>query len=331
MASPQLLVGLSVAAATAVKRIPGTCPKRGGQPLLNIASVVYAMGLRHAEGPPERLSRRKPCLTASPTIDTRAVESLLAFWADAGVDAAYEEAPVDRLSEGARRLQPPARPAAPRAPTQPSRSGAAGDPAGAVAEARAVAAAAGDLIELEAAIVAFDGCPLKFSGATRAVFARGAPNGPVMLIGEAPGAEEDSQGAPFVGRAGRLLDAMLRAAGLEDRVFITNTVFWRPPGNSNPSPQDQAVCAPLLQRAIQLVQPKVLLLVGAAAAKSLLRRPEGILSLRGKWFEWTDDDESLTVPVLATLHPAFLLRQPGAKKKAWADLLTLTGKLDRGV
>jgi DNA polymerase len=152
-----------------------------------------------------------------------------------------------------------------------------------------------------------------------------------MVIGEAPGAEEDAQGAPFVGRAGRLLDQMLRAAGFADRAFITNTVFWRPAGNSTPAAQDQAVCAPLLERAVQLVRPQALLLVGAAAAKSLLKRPEGILSLRGRWFEWTDEDGSLTVPVISTLHPAFLLRQPAAKKKAWADLMTLAGKLDRGV
>jgi DNA polymerase len=269
---------------------------------------------------------RTRALTAAPT-DTAAVESLLAFWAEAGVDASYEAAPVDRLAEGARRLQPPARPparpvAGPRAPPA--------DAASAIAEARALAAAATNLAELEAAIAGFEGCALR-PGAARAVFARGNPLGPVMLVGEAPGADEDAAGAPFAGRAGRLLDRMLSAAGLEGRVFITNTVFWPPSGAGNPSAQEQAVCAPFLQRAIQLVAPKLLLLAGEASAKSLLKRPDGILSLRGKWFEWTADDDSLTIPVIATLHPAFLLRQPGAKKKAWADLLTLTSKLDRGV
>jgi DNA polymerase len=150
-----------------------------------------------------------------------------------------------------------------------------------------------------------------------------------MVIGEAPGAEEDQQGLPFVGRAGRLLDRMLAAAGLEGRVLITNTVFWRPPGNRTPSPQEQLVCAPFLERAIALVAPKLLVLAGGASAKAMLQRPEGILTLRGRWFDWRSSDESLSIPALPTLHPAFLLRQPAAKKKAWSDLLMLTERLDR--
>jgi DNA polymerase len=150
-----------------------------------------------------------------------------------------------------------------------------------------------------------------------------------MVIGEGPGQEEDAQGLPFVGRAGKLLDRMLGAAGLDGRVLITNTVFWRPPGNRTPSPAEQAICAPFLERIITLVQPKMLLLVGGASAKSLLKREEGILSLRGRWFEWRSADGALELPALPTLHPAFLLRQPGAKKRAWADLLTLTERLDR--
>jgi DNA polymerase len=150
-----------------------------------------------------------------------------------------------------------------------------------------------------------------------------------MIIGEAPGGDEDQQGAPFVGRAGKLLDRMLGAAGLNERVFITNTVFWRPPGNRTPSLAEQAVCAPFLERAIALVTPKVLLLVGGAAAKSVLGKTEGILSLHGRWFDWRSSDGGLDIPALPTLHPAFLLRQPAAKKKAWSDLLTLTERLDR--
>jgi len=150
-----------------------------------------------------------------------------------------------------------------------------------------------------------------------------------MIIGEGPGAEEDLQGAPFVGRAGQLLDKMLAAAGLQGRVFITNTVFWRPPGNRTPTAQEQAVCAPFLERAIALVKPKLLLLVGGASAKSMLGRAEGILSLRGRWFDWRSADGAIELPALPTLHPAFLLRQPMAKKKAWQDLLTLAERLDR--
>ncbi|HEX7760406.1 MAG TPA: uracil-DNA glycosylase, partial [Caulobacteraceae bacterium] len=182
---------------------------------------------------------------------------------------------------------------------------------------------------LAVAIAAFDGCGLKFEGARQAVFSRGAPDAPVMIIGEGPGADEDAQGQPFVGRAGKLLDKMIAAAGLEGRVFITNTVFWRPPGNRTPSPGEQAACAPFLERAIALVKPKVLLLAGGASAKSVLKQSTGILALRGRWFEWRSQDETLEIPAMPTLHPAFLLRQPAAKKKAWEDLLTLAERVDR--
>ena len=141
----------------------------------------------------------------------------------------------------------------------------------AVAAAKALAAEAQTLDALEAAIAAFEGCPLRYEGARRAVFSRGRPDAEVMVIGEAPGADEDAQGRPFVGRAGQLLDRMLAAAGLSERVFITNTVFWRPPGNRQPSPLEQTVCEPFLERAIFLVRPKVLLLLGGASAKSVLK------------------------------------------------------------
>lgn len=261
---------------------------------------------------------------------SRIAESLLAFWADAGVDAMLLDEPIDRIEAG--RVMPPPRPAPPVAAiAAPARPGAAAtDISGAVAEAQRLAAAVGDLEALVAAISAFEGCPLRFEGAaTQAVVFRGAANAPLMVIGEGPGADEDAQGAPFVGRAGKLLDKMLGAAGLTDRTLITNTVFWRPPGNRTPTPAEQAICAPFLERMIALVAPRMLLLVGGASAKSLLRREEGILSLRGRWFEWRSSDESLELPAMPTLHPAFLLRQPGAKKRAWSDLLTLTERLDR--
>lgn len=260
----------------------------------------------------------------------RAAESALAFWADAGVDVAYADEPIDRLAEGAERLQAKAAPAPPRAlKAAPVIGGAAPDFAAALAEARIRAAEAQDLDALAAAIAAFDGCGLKFEGARQSVFSRGNPQAPVVIVGEGPGGDEDAQGAPFVGRAGQLLDRMIAAAGLTDRVFITNTVFWRPPGNRTPSPAEQAVCAPFLERAIQLVNPKMLLLAGGASAKSVLKRDDGILSMRGRWFEWHGEASGLTLPALPTLHPAFLLRQPAAKKKAWQDLLTLTERLDR--
>lgn len=264
-----------------------------------------------------------------PALPAAALESLLAFWADAGVDALLLDAPLDRIEAG--KFVPPPPPtrkpvavATPARPGQPNLDGA-------VAQAQAAAAQAQDLAQLAAAIAAFEGCPLRFEGAAnQAVFSRGRGDAPLMIIGEAPGPEEDAQGQPFVGRAGQLLDRMLAAAGLTDRVFITNTVFWRAPGNRTPTPAEQMVCQPFLERAIALVKPKMLLLVGAASAKSLLKKDEGILSLRGRWFEWRSAAGDLELPAMPTLHPAFLLRQPAAKKRAWADLMTLTERLDRG-
>ena len=266
----------------------------------------------------------------SPSVDPTA-ESLLAFWADAGIDAMLLDAPLDRIAAG--RIAPP-QPAARKAPVatpaaSPGRP-APPDVSVAVAQAQALAAGANTLDELSAAIAAFDGCPLKFEGAaSKAVVWRGDSAAPLMVIGEGPGQEEDRVGEPFVGRAGQLLDKMFAAAGLTGRVMITNTVFWRPPGNRTPTPAEQAICAPFVERAIALVRPKMLLLVGGASAKAMLKKDEGILSMRGRWHEWRSTDGALELPALPTLHPAFLLRQPAAKKRAWADLLTLTERLDR--
>lgn len=267
--------------------------------------------------------------------DAKAAESLLAFWAQSGVDTIYAEAPLNRLIEKPR-AKPAAAPVLAPVTLGPQTTApvlmsepAPQDVAQATALAKAAAEGVTSLEELAEAIAAFDGCPLKFQGASRAVFARGDPAAPVMVIGEGPGADEDRQGAPFVGRAGQLLDKMLAAAGLENRVFITNTVFWRPPGNRTPTLAEQAICRPFLDKAIELVQPRFLLLAGGAAAKSVLSRDEGIMSLRGRWFEWSNSDQTLVVPAIPTLHPAFLLRQGAAKKKAWTDLLRLTERVDR--
>lgn len=262
--------------------------------------------------------------------DALIAESLLAFWAEAGVDGMLLDEPFDRIEAG--KILPP-KPAPPLvAPAV--RPGPVASPqpdvSAAVAQAQALAAQAPDMDALAAAIATFEGCPLRFEGAaSKAVCWRGELSAPLMVIGEGPGAEEDSQGLPFVGRAGKLLDRMLGAAGLTGRALITNTVFWRPPGNRTPSPHEQLICAPFLERAIALTQPRMLLLVGGASAKSLLKKDEGILSLRGRWFEWRSSDGALELPAMPTLHPAFLLRQPGAKKRAWSDLLTLAERLDR--
>lgn len=264
-------------------------------------------------------------MTQAAALD-RTAESLLAFWAEAGVDAMLLDTPIDRIEAG--------KFVAPKPPEKKPLLVAAAKPgvsdiSAAIAQARHLAAEAQDLDALKAAIAGFDGCPLKFEGARQSVFARGAVDAPLLIIGEGPGPEEDARGEPFIGHAGQLLDRMLGAAGLTDRVFITNTVFWRPPGNRTPSLQEQQVCAPFLERAIELVAPKMLLLLGAPSAKAMLKRDEGILSLRGRWFEWRSESGHIELPAMPTLHPAFLLRQPGAKKKAWSDLLTLTERLDR--
>ena len=256
--------------------------------------------------------------------------SFLSFWTDAGVDVAYAETAQDRLKPSPPRAALPKAPPARAMPAPGAATPSAatsGDVAAAAQDARRMAEAAQDLEALEAAIAAFDGCPLKTQGAGRAVFARGRPDAPVMIIGEGPGADEDRLGQPFVGRAGKLLDRMLTAAGLTDQVFITNTVFWRPPGNRTPTLAEQAACRPFVERAIALVRPRVLVLAGGASAKSMLSTTEGILSLHGRWRDWTSEDGAITLPALPTLHPAFLLRQPVAKKKAWADLMALTEKL----
>ncbi|MBX9707691.1 MAG: uracil-DNA glycosylase [Caulobacteraceae bacterium] len=252
--------------------------------------------------------------------DIAAIESLLAFWRDAGVDACFEEVPQDRTIVVAPALKAVAKATASVAPVV--------DTGDAVTEARRLAANAETLEALAEAVAAFQGCPLRGMGARQAVFGRGDPQAPLLVIGEGPGADEDAAGQPFVGRAGKLLDKMLAAAGLTDRVFITNTVFWRPPGNRTPTPDEQAVCAPFVERAFAILRPKAVLLLGAAAARSVLRTDEGILRIRGQWREWRLAEGNVSAPVLATLHPAFLLRQPQAKRQAWADMLALAARLE---
>lgn len=257
----------------------------------------------------------------TPPLDTAATESLLAFWRDAGVDACFGDAPVDRTHVE----PPPALKAVARATASVAVTPDADD---ALADARRVSAEADTLEALAAAVSGFRGCPLIGMGARQAVFSRGNPEAPVMIIGEGPGAEEDELGQPFVGKAGRLLDRMLVEAGLEGRVFITNTVFWRPPGNRTPTAAEQAVCAPFIERAFALLRPKVVLLLGAAAIKSVLSTDEGIMRLRGQWKEWRLAEGAVSAPAMPTLHPAFLLRQPMAKREAWADMLSLSVRLD---
>lgn len=255
--------------------------------------------------------------------DISVAESLLAFWRDAGVEACYEDGPVDRTYVAPLALKAVAKATASVTP-------AAIDHGDALSDARRLAAGADTLEALAQAVAIFEGCPLRGMGATKSVFGRGDANAPILIIGEGPGAEEDAQGEPFVGKAGQLLDRMLAAADLSGKVFITNTVFWRPPGNRTPTPQEQAVCAPFVQRAFAIMQPKAVLLLGAAAAKSVLQTDEGIMRLRGQWKTWRLAEGDVSVPALPTLHPAFLLRQPQAKRQVWADILALAALVDGG-
>lgn len=183
------------------------------------------------------------------------------------------------------------------------------------------------LDELREKIARFDGCALKAT-AKNLCFYRGAPAARVMIIGEAPGREEDLEGRPFVGRAGKLLDKMLQAIGLsEGDVHITNIVYWRPPGNRTPTAQEALACRPFLERQMELVGPEFLVTLGGPAAKELFGVSEGIMRLRGKWREHAIG--SKRIPAIAMLHPAYLLRTPAAKQMAWRDLLALKMRLAR--
>jgi uracil-DNA glycosylase family 4 len=197
-------------------------------------------------------------------------------------------------------------------------------------DAAQMAAECTTLAELEQALLRFDACPLKKT-ATNLCFADGNPEAQVMLIGEAPGRDEDIQGKPFVGRSGQLLDRMLQAIGLsrhgetpENSVYISNVIFWRPPGNRTPTDQETLMCLPFLRRAIEIKQPRLLVCLGATPTQRLIGRSEGILKLRGRWFDFASGQGS--IPLLATLHPAYLLRQPAQKRLAWRDFLSLKQK-----
>lgn len=187
--------------------------------------------------------------------------------------------------------------------------------------AREAARGAASLDELRDILDRFDGCGLKAS-ASRLVFADGNPQSRLMFIGEAPGAEEDRQGLPFVGRSGQLLDRMLAAIGLDrTKVYIANMVPWRPPGNREPSPEELALCAPFLLRQVELVAPKFLVTLGNVPTKALFQTQNGITRMRGQWRDLTVN--SHRTRALATLHPAYLLRTPASKALAWRDMLGL--------
>jgi uracil-DNA glycosylase family 4 len=281
-------------------------------------------------------------------VDRAALLAALRLQMEWGADEALAEAPLDRTALAAAML-----PGGPAFPIEPSdlRPGpapartlarpATGKGGGLLIPATAppaatlaaeLANAAGSLDALRQAMAGFEGSPLRET-ATNLVFADGAPGSGLMLIGEAPGADEDRLGRPFVGVSGRLMDQMLASVGLgrERDFYVTNILPFRPPGNRTPTDAEIALFLPFVLRHIELAAPRVLVLLGGTAAKALLRSREGITRLRGRWHEVAPRGEGGTPwPALATLHPAYLLRNPAAKKDAWHDLLLLRRRLDGG-
>jgi uracil-DNA glycosylase family 4 len=272
------------------------------------------------------------------SLDPQAARALLAFYLEAGADALIGEAPVDRMADEpafpasrdkeimAEAKPPQASSAVPRRPERPAPAAAAAaaappPPEVAVMAAREAASSAKTLDDLRALLENFRGCALHAT-ATQLVFADGNPDGRVMFVGEAPGYEEDLSGRPFVGRSGKLLDRMMEAIGLDrTSVYIANVVPWRPPGNRTPTPQETAICLPFIRRQIELADPDVLVCLGQPSTQTLLGTREGITRTRGRWFKF--DTGSREIRALATLHPAYLLRQPLQKRLAWRDFLAI--------
>lgn len=283
-------------------------------------------------------------------LSPQSAAALLRFYAEAGVVDLIEDAPIDRFAQTKEQIAsraskkqtstPQAQKApfsgAPSAtsrpsPTQPSsmppQSASIAVPDQATMdEARELAKSAKDLNELKKLLGDFKGCNLR-QGAKNTVFSDGNPEAPIMLVGEAPGRDEDLQGVPFVGRAGQLLDKMLAAINLDRKTcYITNIIPWRPPGNRTPVPHEIELCRPFVERHIELVAPKLLVFMGNVSNKTLLNTSKGILSMRGTWSQYQVGENQ--VPVMSTLHPAYLLRTPAAKRNSWADLLAIKAKLD---
>ncbi len=245
---------------------------------------------------------------------------LLRWHLEAGVDETIGDVPVNRFAD----VQPAA------VADRPARVPARSAPPVAdqlLRDAWALAGAAGTVEELGQAVAGFDGCGLKKT-ATNTVFGDGDPQARIVFIGEGPGAEEDRRGLPFVGPSGRLLDKMLLSIGLDrSSVYISNTVFWRPPGNRTPTAAETALCMPFVERLVELIDPDILVTLGGPAAKAMLAETAGVGRLRGKWFTYSTPRLSRPVPATALFHPAYLLRSPAHKREAWADLLAIADKL----
>jgi uracil-DNA glycosylase family 4 len=285
---------------------------------------------------------RKPPASNTPP-DRAQARALLEWYAASGVDVAVSDSAVNRYAEPAANvtamtaspvMEKPLReekqhqpaPASPRPPA-PARTAPPANVDQALADAEALARAATTLEELRAAIEGFTGLSIRDT-AKNTVFADGTPDAPLMLIGEAPGRDEDLQGLPFVGASGQLLDRMLKAIGHDRRrnAYISNILPWRPPGNRTPTAEEAMICMPFLKRHIELVAPRVIVLLGGVAAKHILNTETGIMRLRGRWQKAALG--GLEIDVMPTFHPAYLLRQPGSKREAWLDFLAVKAYLE---
>lgn len=279
---------------------------------------------------PVRAARLKKLdMINEPSLTNPALARGIAAWADwylrTGVLDSIDEAGRDRLAAPEPPVRLPAPPPSAVPPSAPKHPAPAEPDS--VASARAVAQSCRSLDELERALAGFDGCPLAQT-ATRLCFADGSRTASLMLVGEAPGAEEDRQGKPFVGPSGQLLDRMLAAIGLSrDHVYITNLIYWRPPGNRSPTSSELATCLPFLERQIELLRPRLLVSVGGVAARVLLDLKDGVGKLRGRRFVYQPADSGPPVPTFVIFHPAYLLRQPLQKRLAWRDMLQLRAEL----
>ncbi len=246
---------------------------------------------------------------------------IVRFYLEAGVDTPLQDEPVNRLAEVKAVVE-----AAKVAIASSVATAKLGPPVIIDVDV----SAAKTLDELKTMIEAYDGCGLKKT-ATQVVFSDGVPGSRVMLVGEAPGRDEDIQGKPFVGKSGQLLDLMLKAIGLDrSAVYIANTIYWRPPGNRPPTAEESAQCLPFIRRQIELAKPEIIVFVGGVSAKTMLITKAGIMQLRGNWIDFSLPELG-TVPALPTLHPAYLLRNPAHKRLAWADWLSLKTRLKNTV
>ncbi len=270
-----------------------------------------------------------PDKTSPPAATDADAAMMLRWWLESGVTDVLADTPGSWLTQSGPEavapliVQPQNNPPAPARPAAPAAVSAIAPKLGGLA----------DLAALESAVRDFDGCSLRAT-ATNMVFSDGKAASRLMLIGEAPGADEDRVGRPFVGEAGRLLDKMMSTIGksrsgpAEESFYITNMLFWRPPGNRTPTPQEIQLCLPFVLRHIELVDPAVIFTLGAVPFQGLVNTNEGITRARGIWRTLSIGGKSY--PLLPTLHPAFLLRQPGQKANAWRDLLSLRRFMETG-